>query len=68
MKTKLPSYAAARANQTTSDFWPDLYEQWWNEFPLGDPSPKELELGLTDAKKRRKARITVSVVGCMKKR
>jgi hypothetical protein len=68
LKTKLPGYTAAKANQTTSEFWPDLYERWWKEFPLGDPSPKDLEVGLTDAKQRRKARMIVSRQSYAKKK
>lgn len=39
---------AAKGNKSTSDFWADLYMDWFKTWPLGELNGEDTEPGLRD--------------------
>ena len=58
--SKLPSFVASRSNTSPGEFWPGLFEEWFQEWPLEDSEDGaglEMEVRL----KRKKAVSDVEV-------
>lgn len=45
---RVPAYLAAKGNNSTSDFWADLYMDWFKTWPLGELNGEDTEPGLRD--------------------
>src|SRR5580704_3184859 len=48
---RLPAYLASRGGKSASDFWPDIFEGWFQEWPLGHPSVQDMESGLAEGER-----------------
>ena len=44
----IPDYLASRGSSAPGDFWPGLFEDWFQTWPLGEANAMEKEAGVTD--------------------
>jgi hypothetical protein len=44
----LPSFINAQLSKTTADQWPTIYEEWFKQWPLDPPTPKDIANGHTE--------------------
>ena len=55
----IPDYLASRSSNAPREFWPGLFEDWLQMWPLGEADAKEKEAGDTDQVRLKKLK-TVS--------
>lgn len=44
----IPVFVNAQSSKTTADQWPAIHEEWFNRWPIGEPTEKEIARGLTE--------------------
>ncbi|KAH7904424.1 hypothetical protein BJ138DRAFT_1119424 [Hygrophoropsis aurantiaca] len=52
LESRKPSYRSHQSNKTLADFWPTIMEEWFTEFPLGNPTEKEVQDWVTEAERQ----------------
>ena len=68
LATKLPDFVASRTTNAPGDFWPTLYTDWFENWPLNNLTESEIENGVTQKvsmahKKSVRAKCHVSSLG-----
>jgi hypothetical protein len=48
LTSQIPIFVNAQSSKTTADQWPAIYEEWFKRWPIGEPTQKEIEQGLTE--------------------
>jgi hypothetical protein len=57
LNLQIPDFIASKGSGSQTDFWAATFEHWFTEWPLGDPTEKEVNLGLTPEERLKKKKM-----------